>query len=83
MDKHTQSQLVWGFFVLACFLACWANCKAWINGEVTRSSRGFRSWTIKRDENPESFRRYMFGMFIINGIFFLVVVVWGIALFFR
>jgi len=63
MDKHTQAELVWGLFLLFCFLAFGSNCKAWANGEVIRG-RSFKSWKIRRDKNPQSFQRYMIGMFI-------------------
>jgi len=83
MDKHTEAILVWAFFVLACVLAFCANCRAWINGEVRRSSpNSFRFRIIRREENPESFKRYMLGMVIINAFFFLAVVIWGVELFF-
>jgi len=63
MDKHTQAELVWGFFLFFCFLAFWSNCKAWATGEVI-CGRSFTSRKITREENPQSFQRYMIGMFI-------------------
>ena len=81
MDKHTQAKLLWGLFLFFCFLAFGSNCKAWAKGEVNRG-RGFKSWKIRRDEKPQSFQRYMIGMFIINAFFFVAILIWGIALFF-
>jgi len=82
MDKYTQAKLLWGLFLLFCFLAFGSNCKAWAKGEVIRS-RGIasKSWKIRRDENPQAFQRYMVGMFIMNAVFFLGIVIWGVALF--
>ena len=83
MDKHTQAEFVWGLFLFFWLLAFWSNCKSWADGEVKRSSpNSFKFRTIRREENPESFQRYMTGMFIIIGFFFLVIIIWGIALFF-
>jgi hypothetical protein len=84
MDKHTQGKLVWGLFLFVCFVAFWSNCKAWAAGEIIRTytSGPFKRRKIRRDENPQLFQRYLFANFIINAFFFLVVVIWGIGLFF-
>ena len=82
MDKQTLAKLVWGLFLFCCCMAFWSNCKALADGEVTRSrGGGGKSRIIRREDEPESFQRYMIGMFILNGAFFVFVVVWGLGLF--
>jgi len=83
MDKVIVAKLVWGLMLIACGLGFWSINKAVTSGEIKRSSRsGITSRTIRRDQDPESFQRYVLGVAIINVFFFLAVVIWGIALFF-
>jgi hypothetical protein len=83
MDKHIQAKLVWGLFVIFYLLGSWSLGKSWADGEFTRSSRsGFKSWKIRREDNPSGFQRYLIGMLVINGFFLVALIVWGWALFF-
>jgi hypothetical protein len=84
MDKHTQAKLVWGFFATCFLLSCWSLCKAWINGEITRTNRSNRSVrTIRRDNNPSEFNRYFTGVVLINICFFVFLIVLGVFAFLR
>ena len=83
MDKHTQAKLIWGFFGVCFLLSCWSLCKAWATGEINRSSRSsFKFWTIRREDNPSGFKRYFIGLLLINALFLVVLIIWGIAVFF-
>jgi hypothetical protein len=66
---------------ICCFLAFVANCKAWVDGEVWRSRTGsFTFRRMRRDDNPVKFNSFMIGMFVLNGFFFVAIVLWGIVL---
>ena len=82
MDKHTQAELWWGFFLLCYLLGCCSLGRSWVNGEFTRSSRsGFKSWKIRRDDDPSGFQRYLIGMVVINAVFSIFLVILGVAIF--
>ena len=82
MDKHTQAKLLWGLFLICYLLGSWSLGKSWANGEFTRSSRsGLKSWKIRREDNPSGFQRYLIGMFLINAVFLVGLIIWGWAVF--
>jgi hypothetical protein len=82
VDKHFLSIVVWLIFI-ACFgLSCRSLANAWVDGEIKRGrafSANYR--VIRRENEPESFKRYLLGVMIINICFALMLVIWGIALF--
>ncbi len=83
IDKHTQAELTWGFFVICFLLSCGSLCKAWATGEINRSSRSsFKYWTIKREDNPSGFQRYFIGLLLINAFFLIFLIIGGVAVFF-
>lgn len=72
------SKLVWPVFLICGFLALWSNCKAWSEGEVTYSRNGSFSFRkLRGEDDPAKFQLYMTGMFLLNAMFFIVVVVFG------
>jgi hypothetical protein len=84
MDKHTQAKLVWGLFVIFYLLGSLSLGKAWVDGEITRSSSsGLTSWKIRREDNPSGFQRYLVAMLLINAVFLVALITWGWALFLR
>ena len=73
-----MGKLVWLLMMICNCLAFWSNLKAWSEDEVIHSRNGsFASRKIRREDDPAEFQAYMTGMFLLNAVFFITVIILG------